>query len=128
MILHEISRAYKARAAGSGSPVEYDEQMYEIIQYINRNICGALSVSKIEREFFISRPSLNKRFKKATGTTVWDYLLTKRVVLANQMIRSGEPITKAALSCGFGDYSSFYRAYRKIFMCAPRSADGSLPR
>lgn len=98
-----------------------DTLIYEIIQYINQNICNEQSVSKIEKMFYISRPVLNKRFKHATGTTVWDYIITKRVVLADQLIAAGESATQAAYACGYNDYSSFYRAYRKVFHRSPRT-------
>lgn len=31
----------------------------------------------------------------------------------------GTPAAEAASRAGFGDYSSFFRAYRKMFGCAP---------
>ena len=94
--------------------------MYEVIRYINQNLSADLSLPMLEKRFFISRQYLNQRFKKATGTTVWDYILTKRLILANQLMDEGEPATSAAFASGFCDYSSFYRAYKAKFQVSPR--------
>jgi AraC-like DNA-binding protein len=36
-------------------------------------------------------------------------------------MRTGVPVTQACHSCGFGDYSSFYRAFKKEFGLSPRA-------
>lgn len=100
--------------------------MYEVIRYINQNLNADLSLPMLEKRFFISRQYLNQRFKKATGTTVWDYILTKRLIKANQLMDEGEPATAAAFASGFSDYSSFYRAYKAKFQVSPRQR-GSRP-
>lgn len=115
VLLKEIYNSFKSLKQATTQKQDFDRQLYEIIQYINNNITNELSVSEIEKLFFISRPSLYKRFKAATGTTIWDYIVTKRIVLADQMINTGESATQAAYACGYNDYSSFYRAYLKIF-------------
>ncbi len=123
VILKEIYNSFKSeKFTGDTDENNYDKLMYEIIQYINQNICDDQSVSDIEKKFFISRPVLNKRFKRATGTTVWDYIITKRVVLADRLISAGESPTQAAFVCGYNDYSAFYRAYRKVFNRSPRKS------
>ena len=121
VILQEIHNSFQSEKFASGTGENnYDELMYEIIQYINQNICDDQSVSDIEKKFYISRPVLNKRFKRATGTTVWDYIITKRIVLADRLISAGESPTQAAYACGYNDYSAFYRAYRKVLNRSPR--------
>ena len=44
----------------------------------------------------------------------------KRLTAAREKIRSGEAAQYAAESCGFGDYSTFYRAYVKYFGRSPK--------
>lgn len=119
LLLNEIRGAFYSEDK-DGSQTSADSLIYEIIRYINENICSEQSVGAIEKMFYISRPILNKRFKRATGTTVWDYIITKRVVLADQMMSSGESATQAAYACGYNDYSSFYRAYKKVFGHPPK--------
>ncbi|MBQ4557590.1 MAG: AraC family transcriptional regulator [Clostridia bacterium] len=58
-------------------------------------------------------------FKDATGTTPQCYINAKRLIFAKEKIKAGMPAGEVASSCGFSDYSSFYRAYKKYFSYAP---------
>ena len=92
---------------------------YRIISYINRHISDDISISKLCNKFFISESQLSRIFKKATASTVGEYITVKRLVNARQLILSGTPPTKAYLQCGFKDYSVFYRAYKKKYGISP---------
>ena len=67
----------------------------------------------------VSPSTLTHSFKKDMNISVYRYILKKRLVLAQQKILSGEPAQKAALDCGFNDYSGFYKQYKKTFGIAP---------
>lgn len=90
-----------------------------IIDYVNRHLSEDLSLDHICTRFYISKPQLCRIFKAATGSAVWEYVTVKRLMAAQQLIRSGTPPTKAATLCGFNDYSVFYRAYRRRFGVSP---------
>lgn len=90
-----------------------------IISYVNRHISEDISLEGICERYFISKPHLCRIFKKATASTVGEYITVKRLVKARQMILSGTPPTKAYLQCGFKDYSVFYRAYKKMYGVSP---------
>ncbi|MDO4283984.1 MAG: AraC family transcriptional regulator [Eubacteriales bacterium] len=107
-----------ARSAGSIS---------DLILYLNRHLQEPITLDDLSRRFFISKHHLNKVFRKATGTTVVDYLLHKRVTLAQQLLMEGHSAQEAAMQAGFGDYSSFYRSYRRILGHSPLKDRGSLP-
>ena len=69
--------------------------------------------------FFISKSQLCRLFKKATGSTLWQYITIKRLTKARLMLREGEKPTKVCFACGFNDYSTFYRAYIKYYGHGP---------
>ena len=60
-------------------------------------------------------------FRRATGTSLWEYVVIKRLLAARELLRHGDSAVNAAFACGFSDYSSFYRAYVRRFGCAPGS-------
>ena len=91
----------------------------DILSYLNHHLTESFCLDDISEHFFISKHHLNKVFRKATGTTVYDYLLYKRVIFAQQLLSEGINATEAALKTGFGDYSSFYRAYTKFLGHSP---------
>lgn len=91
----------------------------DMITYLNENICAPVSLDFLSKKFYISKHHLNKVFRKATGTTVGKYINYKRVTQAQQLINKGYSASRAAMESGFGDYSSFYRAYTKLLGHVP---------
>lgn len=91
----------------------------DIISYINENLSSELSLDLICDKFFITKQTLNSQFKKATGTTVVDYIIKKRIDLAYELIVQGYSATSISEHVGFKDYSSFFRAYKKIKGISP---------
>ncbi len=92
---------------------------YDIIEYVNQNLDQDLSLEGIAGHFYLSKSQLSRLFKRMTGSTLWDYVLIKRLLLARTLIRSGESVSAACTRAGFREYSSFYRAYRKRFGTSP---------
>ena len=90
-----------------------------IIAYLNSHFTESITLDDLAERFFISKHHLNRSFRKATGTTVRDYLISKRVTYVQQLLIIGIPATQAATLAGFGDYTAFYRAYVKRFGHAP---------
>ena len=92
----------------------------EIISYINNNLTRYdLSTKEIADFVHISPSQLNRSFKRVMGNTVYDYILSKRLILFNEKVKSGTAVVLASLECGFNDYSSFYRLYKKRFGICP---------
>ena len=90
-----------------------------VIRYLNENIYRNISLDTLARRFFVSKYYLCRAFKKHNGVSVHGYVNHKRVLYAKQLIEHGETASGAAYKVGFGDYSSFYRAYVKIIGKSP---------
>ena len=99
------------------SPISHTQET--IIAYLNSHFTEPITLDDLAERFFISKHHLNRSFRKATGTTVRDYLISKRVNYVQQLLINGIPATQAATLAGFGDYTAFYRAYVKRFGHAP---------
>ena len=92
-----------------------------IISYVNRHLAEDITLDDICDRYYISKTHLCRIFKKATASTVGEYITVKRLVNARQLILTGTPPTKAYLQCGFKDYSAFYRAYKKKYGVPPKT-------
>lgn len=97
----------------------------KVLQYINENISSDFSLNELAAKFFVSKYYLSHVFKKNTGITILEYSLQKKIVLASQMLKSGEKASVTAEACGFGDYASFYRAYKRIMGISPSKTKNS---
>ncbi len=91
----------------------------EVLNYINDHLTEELSMETIAKYVHISPTQLGRLFKRWTDTTLHQYILSKRLILAQTHLVKGEKAVVAARKSGFGDYSCFYRSYKKRFGCAP---------
>ncbi|WML37341.1 AraC family transcriptional regulator [Clostridium sp. OS1-26] len=112
--------ALKSENNTRNSDIKYDENIDNILNYINTNLNSDLSLDKLSDKFFMSKYYLMHKFKKYTGYTIYNYIMQKRIIMANNLIKGGKPITEACFECGFGDYSSFLKAFKKIFGISPK--------
>lgn len=92
-----------------------------ILQYINDNLTLPLRPEEVADRFFISRTALYSLVRESTGYGVKQYVTLKRLLMAKERLRRGEKPQAVFADCGFGDYSSFFRAYKRQFGCAPRA-------
>lgn len=92
-----------------------------IIAYLNTHLTDALTLDSICARFYISKSQLNRKFKRMTGSTVWEYITAKRLLMAKELLQGGEPPAKVFSECGFNDYTSFFRAYKAKFAAAPKN-------
>lgn len=97
-----------------------DTLTFTIIQYVNNHLYDPISVKTMSGQFHLSETHLNRLFRKATGTSIWKYVTTKRLLAARQKIQNGTAAQSACHACGFTDYSAFYRAYKAKFKTSPR--------
>lgn len=112
--------ALKSENNSKNSDIKYDENIDNILNYINTNLNSDLSLDKLSDKFYMSKYYLMHKFKKYTGYTIYNYIMQKRIIMANNLIKNGKPITEACFECGFGDYSSFLKAFKKIFGTSPK--------
>ena len=99
---------------------DYNSKIQDILAFINENLSEDLSIDRLSGKFYISKYYMMRLFKQETGYTLGQYITQKRLLLAKELILSGVPGTQACFDCGFRDYSTFSRAYKKQFQESPR--------
>jgi AraC-like DNA-binding protein len=92
----------------------------QLVAYVNENLFGNISLQSVADHFYRSRSQISRIFQQATGSPLWEYVTLKRLMAARAMIQRGETAYNACISCGFSDYSSFFRAYRSRFGHVPK--------
>lgn len=98
-----------------------DEKIYHIIKFINENISSRLLLEDIANEFFMNKYYLCHLFKKHTGFSIKEYITSKRIMRAKELIAQGVPITSICYDVGFNDYSCFYKAFTKLENKSPKA-------
>lgn len=115
VLLNELKKAYP----DIKSTRLIDDCFSSVIGYINDHITENITLADICDFSFLSKSQLNRKFRAITGTTAWEYITVKRLLLAKEGLKNGKRPTVVYLECGFNDYSTFYRAYRLKFGVSP---------
>ena len=92
-----------------------------IIAYINSHLYDLEGPHQLEAQFFLSASQINRIFHAFAGSTAWNYVKLKRLFAAREMLENGVTPMAAAANCGYQDYSSFFRAYKKQFGHPPKA-------
>ena len=111
---------FRSKAKKDERDIRYDERIVNILTYINENLDSDLSIDNIASRFYINRYYLMHNFKNQTGYTLHNYILQKRLTKAAALIKKGLQAAYVSEQCGFQDYSSFVRAFKKSFGLSPK--------
>lgn len=97
------------------STVNCNPKVIDILQYINENLTSELCIDQIAKNFYLSKYYMMRLFKQETGYTIGNYISSKRLLLAKELLLSGISAAEACFTCGYQDYSNFSRAYKSLF-------------
>ena len=98
----------------------YDPKIQNILAYINQHLAETLSVDALAAHAYMSKFYLMRKFKADTGYGIHQYIRSKRLLLARDLLKTDLPITQISAEVGFADYSTFSRAFKEMFHCSPR--------
>ena len=76
-------------------------------------------MDRIAQEFYLSKYYIAHLFQQSVGLSIHRYLSKKRLAACAAAIRSGAKVTELYRAYGFGDYTSFYRAFRTEYGMSP---------
>ena len=91
----------------------------EIAEYIATHYAVIEDLSFVREQFHYSAVHVNTLFRQQLGVSLWRYVLHVRLDRACDMLISGTHAGDVALSCGFKDYSTFYRIFKKCYGITP---------
>lgn len=116
-ILHINRLLYESSSAPKSA--EEDSLYSSLVEYIEEHLDESLSLDCLADNFFVSKYHIAHIFKENLGISIHQYITKKRLELCQADICSDKSITKIYRTHGFGDYSSFYRAFKKEFGISP---------
>lgn len=97
-----------------------DKYILRALDFIHRNIGTPIGVEDVRKELPLSRRLLEIRFRKATGTSVYNYILKGRLELFASMLEtSALPVSTLIEELGVSNYGSFSHKFRALKGCTP---------
>lgn len=104
----------------SGSESIGQNQISELIEYINQNFAAIQSIEQIADAFYISKYHLCRIFKQSMGITLIDYLNHVKVRNACSYLEFSEKgILEVSQLCGFHSSAYFSNVFKKITSLSP---------
>ncbi len=103
----------------SDNPINLSEKIVPLLDYIEENIHNPLSLDQLEKIFYINRFYLSRLFKKEMGVNIHEYITLRRISNAKKLLSQGFNVTKVFSLCGFRDYTSFIRCFKKVVGVPP---------
>lgn len=98
-----------------------DASLYtKLVEYIEEHLEEELSLERLAEEFYVSKYHIAHVFKDHIGLSIHQYITKKRLAKCQEAIRANMNITDVYHMYGFGDYSSFYRAFKKEYGISPK--------
>ncbi len=121
-LMIEIRRCMKSSQAAAPTLSPGHDKMLSVLSYINENLSEALTIDTLSERFYISRYHMMRLFKETYGYSIHEYITERRLLMADDMLRTGIEPAKVCYECGFGSYSAFARAYRRRYHISPGRA------
>ncbi len=99
---------------------DYKTRINRVFEYIDENLDAELSLSSVAEIAFFSPFHFHRVFKFITNETLNQYVTRRRIEKsALDLLHKNIPVTEISLMYGFGDISSFSRAFKKFYGVSP---------
>ena len=97
-----------------------NEHVSKMLYYIEEHITENLRLQTISEKMNLSKEYTSYIFKKETGKTLTDYVNERKILLAREMIQTGEmSLTEIAGYLGFENYNYFSRLFKRYMETSP---------
>ena len=118
MIIHEIFRELGRR---NQQMREETEEIRKVKRYLESHVGQIVTIQEMSGLIFRSPDYLIKHFKEETGMTPYQYLLKRKMQIAERLLRdTALPIGEVAAQLGYADAHYFSGLFKKERGISPR--------
>lgn len=105
----------------SETPDEERSRIDDIIEYLTNNLSADINLDFLADKFFINKYYMCHSFKEKTGLTIKEFINTRKITQAKHLLTKGADIMNLCYECGFNDYSTFYKTFKKLTGKSPKA-------
>ena len=116
----QLNRMARQTRAEQEQTQQASALVQKVLGYIGDNLGQPMTLENLAARFFVSKYYLSHTFTREVGVSVYRYIMLRRLMLARQLLLSGESAGQVCRNCGFSDYTSFYRAFKSEYGISPR--------
>lgn len=87
---------------------------------LNKSVSGnEFTIISIAEDLGTNETTLKQAFKKITGTSIYQFFLTKRMNRAKTLLQDGMSVSKVSYTMGYSNVSHFSYRFKKTFGLTP---------
>jgi YesN/AraC family two-component response regulator len=90
------------------------------MQYIDDHLTELITMNDVAEHIHHNATYISRCFKKVTGVPLQQYIIYKRIILAQKFLTEGYSLNDTCILSGFNDYSNFARTFKKQIGCSPK--------
>lgn len=99
---------------------KHSEKMREICAWIDSNLNHSGKLDDLANRFGMSRTLLTREFRKYTGTSIVNYVNSRRLQNAGTALMSpGKSVLEVSLEYGFASLANFYKQFKSLYGMTP---------
>lgn len=117
----EMSLDFTKRMSALRKSKILSKQVVLCVNYIFENLHKKITVSELAEHTGLNASYLSRLFKKETGVSVSEYVITKKIAAAKSMLKyTDTPISEIAEMLAFASQSHFTRTFRTLEGITPK--------
>jgi LacI family transcriptional regulator len=117
----QVEPIYVVTRQSSGVIVQDDPSVAAALRFIKDHAGQALTVSNVREEVGVSRRTLERRFLRALGRSIYAEITRCRLERAKRLLLETDlPSYRVAAGAGFGSIKTFNRAFRRAGGFSPQ--------
>ena len=119
VLLTLFARVYFEEQADTLTTQENKRLIIHCIEYIKTHFNENITLSNIVHHCGMSKTCFCSLFSSMVGTSFKDYLNHYRIKKAVEFLSCGEKLANVSTYCGYNDFSTFYRNFKKHMGVSP---------
>lgn len=119
-LIRHITGARRPKASADGILPRH--KLHRVIEYIMENLEGSPTLEEMAKVVNLSPYYFARQFKAATGLAPYQFVITRRIERAQQLLRTngGLGLAEVAFRSGFANQSHFCFHFKRIAGVTPR--------
>lgn len=118
-LLIKINELFHKQKKKGKESTNYNDRVLKIINYINKNLEKRITLNLLAKKFALDKYYLSHLFKENTGFSLLQYVINKKIMKAKGLLSSGFSCGEVCDKLSFGDYSNFYKTFKKKLGVSP---------
>lgn len=118
--IRDASIVFYTKEIGKEKTKKLSPLISSVVQYVGLNIYKKITVKEISEYFSISETKLRTNFKEEMNTTLYNYIMKRKISAAKVMLKSNNTISEVAFTLGFSDSSHLSKVFKKYTGISPK--------